>query len=333
MQIPFSTRLRYLAAKTFGTFSRPQRAGAALFGPERRDALGTLYRPFRVFSADGLALAGRDYASAAPARPPLLCLPGLSRNVRDFEPVARHFVDRGGRVVAIDLRGRGASDWDDDASHYNPIVEAQDVLAMLDALALPKPMVIGTSRGGIVAMLVASLRPNPFAGVVLNDIGPVVELDGLLKIKSYLGRVEPPTDWAGAADWVAALSASTFPKLDRRAHERLARRFFRDVGGRPVADYDPKLAAGMEYVTPLTPIPQLWPQFAALAAVPVLVLRGAHSDILTPETVARMAKAHPGLKTHEVADEGHAPLLEDAATLAVLTAFHDACGDAETPSG
>lgn len=326
MQIPFSTRLRYLAAKTFGTLARPQRSGAALFGPERRDALGTSFRPFRVFSADGLALAGRDYGNGAPARPPLLCLPGLSRNSRDFEPVARHFVDRGVRVVTVDLRGRGASDWDEDPTHYNPIVEAEDVLAVLDALSLPRPMVIGTSRGGIVAMLIASLRANPFAGVVLNDIGPVVELDGLLKIKSYLGRTEAPRDWAGAADWVAALAAPTFPKLDRRAHERLARRFFRDVGGRPVADYDPKLATGMEYVTPLTPIPQLWPQFAALAATPVLVLRGVNSDILAPETVRLMGQAHPGLRSHEVADEGHAPLLEDAETLGVLTSFHESCG-------
>lgn len=326
MQIPFSTRLRFLAARAFGTFAKPQRAGAALIGPERRDALGTPYRPFRVFSADGLALAGRDYAHAAPAAPPVFCVPGLSRNVRDFEPVARHFSDRGVRVVAVDLRGRGASDWDADPSHYNPIVEAEDVLTMLDALGLPKPLYIGTSRGGIVAMLIAALRPNPFAGLVLNDIGPAVELTGLLKIKSYLGKAEPPTDWAGAATWVARLSEASFPKLDGRAHERLARRFFRDVGGRPVADYDPKLAAGMELLTPLTPIPQLWPQFAALAATPILVLRGANSDILAPETVALMAQAHPGLDVHEVPDEGHAPLLEDAATLDVLARFHERLG-------
>ena len=198
MPIPFSTRLRYVAAKLFGGYGRPQRTGAAIFGAERRDALGTFYRPFRVFSRDGLALAGRDYGGrAAPVGPPLLCVPGLSRNSRDFEPVARHFADRGVRVVTVDLRGRGASDWDDDATNYNPITESGDVLTMMDALGLTKPLLVGTSRGGIVAMVAASLRPSPFAGVVLNDIGPVVELDGLLKIKVYIGRTEPPRDWAG----------------------------------------------------------------------------------------------------------------------------------------
>lgn len=330
MPIPFSTRLRYVAAKFFGGYARPTRTGAAIFGAERRDALSTVYRPFRVFSRDGLALAGRDYVGrAAPVGPPLLCVPGLSRNSRDFEPVALHFADRGVRVVTVDLRGRGASDWDDDATNYNPITESGDVLTMMDALGLTKPLIVGTSRGGIVAMVAASLRPSPFAGVVLNDIGPVVELDGLLKIKSYIGRTEPPHDWAGAADWVGALAAPTFPRLDRRAHERLARRVFRDVGGRPVADYDPKLASGLEFLTPLTPMPQLWPQFATLAGTPLVVLRGGNSDILSRETMALMAQAHPGMVAHEVPDEGHAPLLEDAATLGVLSDFHARCGGAD----
>lgn len=322
MQIPLATRLRYLAARLLRPFARPHRAGAALFGAERRDALGTPYRPYRVFSADGLALAGRDYATAAPALPPVFCVPGLSRNSRDFEPVAQHFVDRGTRVVTLDLRGRGLSEWDDIAANYNPLTEANDVLVALDALGLDKPLFIGTSRGGLIAMLIASLRPSPFSGVVLNDIGPAIEIDGLVKIKSYLGKTEAPRDWAAAADWVAGLTATTFPRLDRRAHERLARRLFRDVGGRPMPDYDPKLAQGMEMVTPLTPLPQLWPQFAAMAAMPVLVLRGTNSDILSLATVAHMSKTHPDVSVHEVDNEGHAPLLEDADTLAVLAEFH-----------
>jgi pimeloyl-ACP methyl ester carboxylesterase len=352
MRFPFGVRLRHVLDRTLDRAlgGGGRRAGDALYGPDRRDALGTLYRPFRVFARDGLALAGRDYGhpddavvrdevtrdgaardgaaasgasgGAALGGPPLLCLPGLSRNGRDFEPVARHLRARGVRVVTLDFRGRGASEWDDDAANYNPMTEAEDVAGVLDALALPPPLVVGTSRGGIVAMVVASRRVNPFAGVVLNDIGPVVDLDGLLKIKSYIGRAAPPADWPEAVAWVARLTADAFPDLDGAGHLRLARRLFRDVGGRPVADYDPKLAAGLEFLSPLTPMPTLWPQFAALAAVPVMVIRGERSDILSAATVAAMAAAHPGLVTIEVARQGHAPLLEDAPTLTALADFH-----------
>jgi pimeloyl-ACP methyl ester carboxylesterase len=245
-------------------------------------------------------------------------VPGLSRNARDFEPLARKF-SRGyrgkDRVIVVDLRGRGQSDYDDDANNYNPIVEAQDVMLIMDRLRLDPPVLIGTSRGGIIAMMIASMRLNPFSGVVFNDIGPVIELEGLLKIKSYVGKAKVPETWDEAEEWVTRYTNKSFPGLTTAECERMTRRLFRDVGGKPVFDYDPKLSNGLEFLNPMTILPQLWPQFAALTATPALVIRGALSDILSEATVAAMAAAHPGLQSHVVPAQGHAPLLEDDPTL------------------
>lgn len=296
--------------------------GKIAFGPPLVDALGTPYRPFRYFSKDGLALAGRDYGTPNPAGPPLLCLPGLTRNSRDFEPVAAGFA-ASRRVVTFDYRGRGASMRDPEPARYTPLIEAEDVVAGLDALGIDRVTVLGTSRGGLIATILPTLRPNLVAAAILNDVGPVIERAGLLRIKSYVGQGKPVSTWSEAVDRLRAMGGESFPKLKNDDFDRLARRIYRNEAGRPVSDYDPALAQGLALVTPYTPLPTFWPQFELLAAIPIMVIRGELSDLLARSTVEEMGRRHTSapFRSLEVPDQGHAPLLEDATTLDAVALF------------
>ena len=300
------------------------------FGPETTDALGTIFRPFRFFSADGLVLAGRDYAPLGPTdRRPVVCLPGLTRNSRDFEPVAARLVGGSGatpprRVVTFEFRGRGASQYDADPTRYNVVQELTDTRLGLSLLGIEKITALGTSRGGIVTMIAGAVAPGLVEAAIINDIGAEVDLAGLMRIKGYVGRPIPETfSWDDVVATMKLANRDEFPALDDAGWQRFARRLHRDVGGRPALDYDPRLAETLAAITPETPMPDLWPAFDTLADAPVLVLRGALSDILSAETVAKMAERHPGLEAIEVADQGHAPLLEDAPTLDAIVDFLD----------
>lgn len=294
------------------------------FGPRRTDALGTAYRPFRYFSADGLVLAGRDHGPGDPALTPLLCLPGLTRNGRDFEPVAARFAATR-RVVSLDLRGRGASEASPDGSGYDPMTEAADVIAGLDRLEIDRAAFLGTSRGGIVTMVVSVLRPERVAAAILNDIGARIEIDGLIRIRNYLAGVgsNGPADWPAAVQATKAAIGLAFPDLDAAAWERFARRIWRDRGGRPVIDYDPAVARSLDALTPDMPPIDLGGPFAGLAGKPVMTIRGELSNILSAATVTDMAARHPGMVTVTVPRQGHAPLLEDAPTLDAIAALLD----------
>ena len=303
------------------------------FGPVTTDALGTAFRPFRFFAADGLVLAGRDYAPLAVSdRRPVVCLPGLTRNSRDFEPLTARLVagsatSAARRVVTFDFRGRGASAYDPDPTHYNPLQELTDTLLGLSLLGLTRITAFGTSRGGIVTMLSGLVVPGMVEAAVLNDIGTEIDIGGLMRIKGYVGKPLPEgASWDAVVAAMKLANREVFPALDDAGWQRFARRLHRDVGGRPRMDYDPELAATLAAVTPETPMPDLWAAFETLAGKPVQVLRGALSDLLGRETVAKMAERHPGLDVVEVADEGHAPLLEDAATLDAIVAFLDRVG-------
>jgi pimeloyl-ACP methyl ester carboxylesterase len=313
--------------------STPDGPQGIAFGGPVADALGTLYRPLRWFSRDGLVLAGRDYAPARPTdRRPVVCLPGLTRNSRDFEPAVARLVagsetSPARRCLTFDFRGRGASQYDADSGHYTPLVELDDTLGALDRLGIDRFTAFGTSRGGIVTMLSGLVAPGRVAAAVLNDIGAVIELDGLMRIKGYVGRPIPDgIGWSDLTAAIAHVNRAEFPRLDAAGFERFARRLFRDEGGRPAMDYDPQIARTLDAVTPETPMPDLWAAFESLAAVPTLLVRGALSDLLTRETVAAMAARHPQLAVHEVPDEGHAPLFDDDASLDALCAFLDRVG-------
>ena len=276
-------------------------------------------------SRDGLRLYGRHYlagGSASGTGRPVLCLPGLTRNSRDFHDIAlvlSRATDGGRNVYTLDSRGRGQSDRDPQWRNYSVAVEVGDALDFMTRLNLHHAAILGTSRGGMLAMGIAAARPTSLAAVILNDIGPVIDRNGLSRIMAYVGRVPVPTSWADASRLVLEMSREQFPNLTAADGDALARQWFNDVGGQPASAYDPAIAQSM--VLPEGPLPALWKQFGALKHVPALVLRGGTSDLLSEATVAEMVSRHPNLSAHTVAHEGHAPLLRDAATQRVVAEF------------
>lgn len=283
-----------------------------------------LRRDLFYTSSDGLQLHVAEYGDPISPWLPVVCLPGLSRSARDFDDLARHLAThrhRPRRVLAFDYRGRGRSAWDPDIAHYNPLTEMADVLDGLAALNVPRAVVVGTSRGGIIAMMMGVARPAIVAGVVLNDVGTVIEPRGLARIKSYIGRTPDPDDWADAAGILKRLHGARFTGLDNRGWDAFARMTYRDSDGRPAGDYDPALARTFDGIEFDRPVPTLWKEFDTLLPVPVLLIRGQNSDLLSSETAAEMVARHPLLELIEVPGEGHAPLLRQPSLLNAISAF------------
>ncbi|MBY0563347.1 MAG: alpha/beta hydrolase [Hyphomonadaceae bacterium] len=272
------------------------------------------YRERVIATVDGLALYARDYAPVTPATgAPVICLHGLTRNSKDFEIIAPRIAACGRRVIAPDMRGRGKSANDPDPAHYVPAVYAQDVAALMDKLEIPQAVFIGTSMGGIITMLMAALAPQRVAAAVLNDIGTRLDPAGLNRIASYVGRTRPVSTWEEAADAVCALAGDIYPRRrdDRAFWLAFARRTFRARDdGKIETDYDPHIALAFAD-TGGAPPPDMTPLFNALASKPVLLVRGALSDLLTPPIVAEMRALRPDLVTVDVADVGHAPMLDE----------------------
>lgn len=285
-----------------------------------------------VTAADGLKLHVRDYAARNAGALPVVCLPGLARTTADFETLAEALAAEGRRVVALDYRGRGRSDYDPDPAKYSLPVELGDVIGVLAALACEPAVFVGTSRGGILTMLMAAVRPAAIAGAVLNDIGPVLETEGLVRIKGYVGKLPTPANYDDAARILARLFGPQFPKLGHDDWVRSAQRTYKDKDGILVADYDVALARALEDFDPGKALPDLWPQFEALKPVPVMAIRGANSDLLSATTVNEMGQRHPDLETLVVPDQGHAPLLAEADVIARIAAFVRRC-DARRRSG
>lgn len=281
-----------------------------------------------VTAPDGLKLHLRSYGPQRAPRLPVMCLAGLSRTAADFDVLARALAGDAAAprlVLALDYRGRGLSDYDPDPAKYTVATELGDVIAVLTATQAAPAVVIGTSRGGLVAMALAAVQPGALAGVVLNDIGPVIEPPGLMRIKAYVGKLPEPRSYQEGADILRRLAEAQFPKLEPAHWLALARRGWREQNGRLVTTYDPAIMNTLAAVTPDQPLPAMWPQFDAMRNLPLLVIRGANSDLLSTKTVAEMAARHPGMETIEVPDQGHAPLLEDAATIAAIVSFVAAC--------
>jgi pimeloyl-ACP methyl ester carboxylesterase len=281
-----------------------------------------------VTAQDGLRLHVRCYGPRTATALPMVCLPGLARTCADFETLAARLAsdpDRPRRVIALDSRGRGRSDYDRNPANYSLAVELSDLIAVLTALEVTRAVFVGTSRGGLLTMLLAVARPTAIAGCVLNDIGPVIDLEGLMRIKSYVGKLAPPASMRDAADILRGLFGRQFPKLSDDEWAAFARRTFKEAGGHIVPDYDVKLATTLEAADLAQPLPTLWKEFDALAGVPVMVIRGANSDLLSPATVEAMRAHHPGLSVVEVPDEGHAPLLTGDQIIDRIAAFASAC--------
>lgn len=280
------------------------------------------YESVWTTTPDGLRLHARLYGTLN-GRLPVVCLPGLTRNASEFHRLALALQRAGTveRLVAVDYRGRGLSDWDPDASRYTIPVEAGDLLRILDELGIAEAVFIGVSRGGLIAMGLAGARPGLIRGLVLNDIGPVLERAGLLRIKGYVGRLGQPTDFDDAARRLQALFGSQFPRLRPEEWRDWAETVWAERDGALALAYDPALAGALEGVSEASPIEPLWSAFDALKEVPVLVIRGARSDLLSADTVAEMAARHPRLEAIEVEDEGHTPFMHRPALVARIASF------------
>lgn len=274
--------------------------------------MGDAFEEFTYSAPDGLKLYARDYAAAGD-RLPVICLAGLTRNSRDFDALARQLSsgDDARRVIAFDYRGRGRSGRDRDWRNYDPSVEAADLLAGLAALGISRAAFIGTSRGGIIVHLLAAMRPTILAAAVLNDIGPAIEAEGIALILAQLESVPHPGSFAEAATALRQSRGTAFPALLDEDWQRLAAAMYRDTGqGRLEPDYDPRLIKAIRSIDLSRPLPQAWPQFSGLRHVPLLVIRGENSKLLTQITVDRMRASHPRIQAITVPGQGHPPLLE-----------------------
>jgi pimeloyl-ACP methyl ester carboxylesterase len=266
---------------------------------------------------DELKLHYRDYPGSA-AKPPLLCLPGLTRNAKDFAELAERLSPRF-RTIALEFRGRGLSDYDPVPARYLPPTYAHDVIELLDQLEIPQAIFVGTSLGGLVTMLMAVMAPQRIAAAILNDIGPEINDLGVERIKSYVGFGTRFKSWDEAAKTIAA-NTQAFDNFTHEDWVRMAKRNCREDNGEIVFDYDQAIAEPFNSTAP-SPEFDMWPLFAALAQKPLLVIRGAKSDLLSAEAFDKMHAAAPGMKSAVVPGVGHAPELSEPEAVVAIDGF------------
>lgn len=260
-------------------------------------------------SKDGLRLHYRDYAGPAD-RPPILCLPGLTRNARDFEPVADRLAGEW-RVIAVDFRGRGQSQFDPNPANYTPATYVADVLKLLDQLGIADAVFFGTSLGGIVTMLLSCTDPERIAGALINDIGPVVDDDGIARLRIYVGKASSWRSWEEAAQAAKERNGIAFPHFTDQQWLAFARRIASErPDGTIQPDYDMKIAE-MFATSKGTPESDPWPLAEGLAGKPALLVRGETSDLFSTRTAERMLAMLPGAELVTVPGVGHAPILDE----------------------
>jgi len=270
-------------------------------------------------SQEGLRLFSRVYAGPSAGAAVVVCLHGLMRNGRDFEDLAPHLAARY-RVIVPDVRGRGFSARDPNFNNYEIPVYLNDLLLLLTGLGVGRARIIGTSMGGLMAMVLGVMQPQLVAGIVLNDVGAELDPQGLERIRGYAGKSAPVRSWEEAVADVRGIYGSVWPGLSDERWQRIARLSYRaSAQGVPEADADPLIAE--PFRDPKTGAPNLWPLWGALAKVPILAIRGAHSDILSAATLARMQQEKPDLEVLEVANRGHAPMLDEPECLAAIDEF------------
>lgn len=268
------------------------------------------------WSQDNLRLHYRDYAGQDD-RPPIICLPGLTRNARDFEPIAERLAGDW-RVIVVELRGRGESAYAKDPMSYVPLVYLQDILKLIDELALPRLVGIGTSLGGIMLMLVAATRRGCLAGALLNDIGPDIAEEGLERIRQNIGGGNAHPTWVHAARTVAETQGIIYPDYRLPDWLRLAKRLYKLTSqGRIVLDYDQRIAEPFRAPGSVAGV-DLWPTYEALADIPLTLVRGELSDLLTTQTAEAMQLRLPQLDLVTVPRVGHAPTLEEPESVAAI---------------
>jgi pimeloyl-ACP methyl ester carboxylesterase len=270
-------------------------------------------------SADGLHLYCGRHTAQRSGGVPVLCLPGLTRNSRDFGTLAAHLSEQH-EVLTADLRGRGRSAWDPDPTHYQLPTYVQDAWALLQSLSVSRVVVVGTSLGGLTGMVMAAIKPDLIGGLILNDAGPEVDSAGLRRIAGYAGKLPSVLSWAEAAAQAKSVYGLALPGLTDKDWLDYAHRGYREnAAGVPIPDMDPTI--GEAFKNPATSPMDLWPLYAQIKSVPMLVIRGELSDLLSAATVARMVREKPDLHHITVANRGHTPLLNEPECLTAIDAF------------
>lgn len=281
----------------------------------------TSWRHVYFTSRDGLRLHARSYDPREVTDFPVICLPGLTRNARDFSMLAEALCSAGHTVLTVDYRGRGLSEHDPDWKNYSPFMEALDLTDLMAREMIHQAHIVGTSRGGLISMIMGALRPTALLSIVMNDIGPVIEPEGLARIVGYAGRVPEPIDWEDATRIVKDIGQRDFPTMPDSEWRAIAEQWFNEQDGQPIAGYDKQLARAVTNVDLENAPPELWPQFNALRRFPLLVIRGENSDILSEATADKMCRLHPHAQRLDVLEQGHAPYLRDTPTINTICNF------------
>ncbi|PCH82348.1 MAG: alpha/beta hydrolase [Hyphomicrobiales bacterium] len=283
-----------------------------------------LWETLKFTSQDGLQLSARIYENQKSNWSPIVCLPGLTRNASDFDELATYFSrhkHRPRQVISLDYRGRGASEYDPNPQNYTPLVEIQDILAALVSMNIEKAIFLGTSRGGILAMILAVLRPGIIAGTILNDIGPEIDVSGLARLKTYIGHDHPVEKWQDAIALVKLIHGRFFPDLTEEDWDKFARTTFEKQGKVIKSSYDPRLARMLDGIESDATPPTLWAQYRCLSRFPVLAIRGGLSDILSEAVFERMYEENQNMESITVERQGHAPLLSSPKLLNRISGF------------
>jgi pimeloyl-ACP methyl ester carboxylesterase len=282
------------------------------------------YAQLRYTSIDGLVLAARDYAAASgPARLPVICIHGLTRNAADFDELAPLLARQSRRVLALDVRGRGESARDPNPANYNPVTYAGDVAKLMHDLGMARAVFVGTSMGGLITMTLAMRNLDLVAAAVLNDVGPVMSRTGLDRIAGYAGKTCDVATWEEAATYVKNINRGAFPANEDDEWDKWARRAFAETpDGALALRYDPHIAASLQEgrLRPTSMMARL--AFKRLSRHrPTLLIRGTLSDLVEDRQADYMRRTAPGMQYAEVPDVGHAPMLTEPAALAALDRF------------
>ncbi|WP_445503958.1 alpha/beta fold hydrolase [Microvirga sp. G4-2] len=291
--------------------------------------MSSSYRDLFVSASDGLRLYARDYGPLNGSALPVVCLPGLARNSEDFHTLAEALstdAARPHRVLALDYRGRGRSEWASDWRQYELGTELNDVLQVLIVAGIEKAVFVGTSRGGLLTMALSATRPTVLAGAVLNDVGPIIEPKGLIRIRSYVGKLPIPNTLQEGAEILKQVSDAQFPAFTQEQWESMARGTWHEKNGRLALSYDPSLMRPLQELDLEMPMPDLWNLFGALKPFPVLAIRGENSDLLSAQTLSTMQERHPRMTAITVSGQGHAPLIEEP----IIQSIKDLIACAET---
>jgi pimeloyl-ACP methyl ester carboxylesterase len=274
-------------------------------------------------SRDGLNLFARDYAGAGEdARLPVICLHGLTRNSKDFEDIAPRIAAWGRRVIVPDVRGRGQSDRDPNPKNYQPKIYARDVLEMMADLGISRAVFLGTSMGGLITMTLAAIRPRVIAAAILNDVGPAIAPEGIARILGYAGKGSEVRDWNDAAAYVRRTNGVAFPDFGDEDWHRFAQRTFRQGSAGPELDYDPAITVPLQKPPPKLAGFIAGILFRRLARKrPILLIRGATSDIITAEIADKMKRMAPNLLRVDVPRVGHAPMLSEPEAVDAIAQF------------